>query len=201
MTKNNEDMVFRLDEYKCYRLALVQAGFFWGIIILVFGVDHASVTWHNWWPLLFLIAAPVPIILFRHFSYVAVENGHIVVRDVFKNTIEPSELESVSYQTRSRPSIALIIKYHKDDRNKIKVLGADWFNTDTLIRMNNAFMHLKPDLEISIDEGAQKGMEKRKDLHLKMPKSVAGWISFIVLWFAVGFVFITVLTAIAHNLG
>jgi hypothetical protein len=67
--------------------------------------------------------------------------------------------------------------------------------------MNNAFMHLKPDLEISIDEGAQKGMEKRKDLHLKMPKSVAGWISFIVLWFAVGFVFITVLTAIAHNLG
>jgi len=193
------DQFFKSNVYMTYRSVCWLIGFFGPIIPFTVYVQHKA-----FWPNAFIgcltiLGLVLLVITYQVYDYYSIAHDEFIVRKVLLQTKIPiSQITALSYERR--PAwIYLVIKYlDKPGSPKQKESSIDGYDTKTLTEMNEALKQHNPSIEITIDKGAQKFLDIKKNLHLKNPTTAKQRILVILKWLVIsatimtGFLFLAV---------
>ncbi len=189
---------FRQSEFRAFSIALCSLGFILFFYIFIFLIQHQRLEWKYWWAFLPLI---IPFINpWGYFlEYIAIdESGMVVIKNAFSRKIIPiKNISTLEYEKRIGYHY-LVVKYQDDGKDQQAERDVEFFNTFTLNLLNETIKKINPNIIIKIDDDSKKYQERKKELHLKSPTTIIGWIRFSFVCIFLGFLFAAIILGIPY---
>jgi hypothetical protein len=178
--------LYRYSSFRAFSFSAIVTGFIVVWYALIIFIQKQPVELAEWWVWLIPILLPMLNPIAYYCEYVAVENsGLIVIGLITRKFISIPSIIELKFERRLGYHV-LSILYLEGGITRSVDKNVEFFDTHTLLVLQEQLQSLNPAIRIVIDEDSKRYQEKKKDQHLKVPKSSIGWIQFGLKWFLVG---------------